>query len=630
MIQELIDRKSWVIDIETIYCCFTYTGLNIDTKEVVQFVLHKNRFELDNLVNHLKECKGHITFNGLNFDYPVIHFILINYKKWLILLERHITYEDVILEIYNEAQRLINNQNKFGNSIKDSDCFIKQLDLFKLNHFDNKAKIMSLKAVEIAINYHNVMDMPIKHDIKELNDDQVNSTLVYNYNDVDATYEFYKLCINKINLRKDLSAKYGINLINASDSKIGTEILKQEYSKLSGKSYYEYKDLRTHFDETKLLRDIISDKVSYESTYLKEFLVELKNTKFKDFKGKDLLFRGLKSNVFTGGLHSDMPSHIYEPKEDEIIIDLDFGSYYPGLMLSLGIYPKHLGVEFLDVLRELTNRRLNAKKNKDMVTTNSLKITINSIFGNLGSEYSFIYSPEALYTVTMNGQLFLLMLCEQLTNYDGVKCFYQNTDGASFIVKKSLESKFYEIAEEFSKFINIGVEFVKYKKCIIRDCNNYIILTEEGKIKYKGAFVIDREIYQDNSFRIIPIAISEYFINNISVEQTINNHTNIYDFCGRQKFGRDSYGEIHYLEDNQYKVDKQQKNVRYYISKSGKRFIKQYTKGSTEIINKGYEVEIFNKFIEKDFKDYKIDKSFYIKECYKIIQILEPQQISMF
>jgi len=70
------------------------------------------------------------------------------------------------------------------------------------------------------------------------------------------------------------------------------------------------------------------------------------------------------------------------------------------------------------------------------------------------------------------------------------------------------------------------------------------------KIKSKGFFEINKVVgsepayHKDNSFRVIPLALQEYFVNNIPVEKTIYNHTNIYDFCGRQKFKGQDYGII--------------------------------------------------------------------------------------
>ena len=75
-VKEIKNRNVWVYDIETLASCWTYTAINIDTQEVVQYVLHKNRFELLELVVHLQQCKGHIGFNNLNFDSPSLVFLL--------------------------------------------------------------------------------------------------------------------------------------------------------------------------------------------------------------------------------------------------------------------------------------------------------------------------------------------------------------------------------------------------------------------------------------------------------------------------------------------------------------------------------------------------------------------------
>lgn len=48
-------------------------------------------------------------------------------------------------------------------------------------------------------------------------------------------------------------------------------------------------------------------------------------------------------------------------------------------MINLEIYPPHLGKEFLEILDMVTKQRLKAKKDKDKITADALKITINSI-----------------------------------------------------------------------------------------------------------------------------------------------------------------------------------------------------------------------------------------------------------
>jgi len=68
--------------------------------------------------------------------------LLINWKKWLAKYRNN--QEQIITELYQEAQRIIEEQNKenFNQiiAIKQSDILIPQLDLFKIWHYNNKAR----------------------------------------------------------------------------------------------------------------------------------------------------------------------------------------------------------------------------------------------------------------------------------------------------------------------------------------------------------------------------------------------------------------------------------------------------------------------------------------------------------
>lgn len=142
----MIDKKVVVYDIEVLKNCFTYTDYNIHTKEINQFVLHKDKYQLKELIEHLKSLKGQIGFNNIGFDYPIIHYVLKlierkDFQDW--------TKEQIIIFIYDKAQELIESQKEeVGKqrvyvSIKEKEVLIPQLDLFKIWHFNNKAKMTS-------------------------------------------------------------------------------------------------------------------------------------------------------------------------------------------------------------------------------------------------------------------------------------------------------------------------------------------------------------------------------------------------------------------------------------------------------------------------------------------------------
>lgn len=133
-----MNRELWVYDVETLKSCFTYSAINVDTQEIVQFVLHKDRWEISQLMKHLfySNIKGQIGFNNLNFDYPILHFIYKNANN-----------SNLVELIYQEAQRIIEEQNRpeFNSivAIKQSEVLIPQLDLFKMWHYNNKARATS-------------------------------------------------------------------------------------------------------------------------------------------------------------------------------------------------------------------------------------------------------------------------------------------------------------------------------------------------------------------------------------------------------------------------------------------------------------------------------------------------------
>ena len=137
---------------------------------------------------------------------------------------------------------------------------------------------------------------------------------------------------------------------------------------------------------------------------------------------------------------------------------------------------------------------------------------------------------------------------------------------------------------------------------IIRDVNNYIAEYEDSTednehLKLKGCFEIDKEFHKDPSMKIVPIALYEYFINGVPIEQTIKTHKNIYDFCLRLKINHSSSAFYSYLENNQIAKLELGRTTRYFVSKTGGGLTVYYN-GSKNMtrLNKEYQFTLFNKF----------------------------------
>jgi hypothetical protein len=628
-----------VYDIETLKECFTYTYLDIKTEEIKTYVINKlGQNDYADLINHLNKLKGQIGFNNVNFDYIIIHMLMSNYA------DLKFKSADYIIEtIYDKAQEIIDEQNKedFFKTIAIKSKYVKipQCDLFKIWHYNNKQRSTSLKALQISMNYPNVEEMPIHHSKEGLTKEDIDNIIHYNKNDVLSTYEFYKRSREKIDLRLDLEQLFKIPCLNFSDSKIGEQLMLKLYCEETDDDIWDVKAKRTYRSKIQL-KDCILDKIKFENKCFNDFLNELKSKTIYKTKGafkKSVIYKGFKYDYGTGGIHGCIKSGIYKSDEDYIIIDADVASLYPFLALTNGFYIEHLGRPFLKIYQRIVDMRIEAKANKNLVLSDGLKLSANSVYGKSNDINSFLYDPKYTMQITLNGQLLLTMLAEQLTKIPNMTILQINTDGITCKIPNNQRSinMYYNICNRWQEFSKLTLEYAEYSKMIIADVNNYIAVKHDGKIKHKGRFEVDKMVgserayHKDNSFRIVPLALEKYFVNNIPIEETIKNHKNIYDFCGRQKFNRESYGTLNYINKDLKRVcDKTNKNLRYYISNKGSVFIKHYNKGTIELINKGFLVTPFNRYIEKE--DYDINYTFYIKECKKEINLIENKQLELF
>ena len=74
-----------------------------------------------------------------------------------------INHEGLLIckKIYKWAQEQIESmRGEFANTVKQKIDIFPQIDLFKIHHFDNKAKSTSLKMLEFNMKSHNIEDLP--------------------------------------------------------------------------------------------------------------------------------------------------------------------------------------------------------------------------------------------------------------------------------------------------------------------------------------------------------------------------------------------------------------------------------------------------------------------------------------
>ena len=274
---------------------------------------------------------------------------------------------------------------------------------------------------------------------------------------------------------------------------------------------------------------------------------------------------------------------------------------------------------------------------KGSAKNGGLKLALNGTFGKSNDIYSFFYDPMFTMQITVNGQLLLSMLSEEIVNNIECTMIQVNTDGLTLKYNKKYTESVEKIMKWWQGLTGLVLESNYYNLMVIRDVNNYIARDLNNKPKYKGAFEIvpmanGKKVYwKDMSMKIVPIALSEYFLNRTPIRETIINHNNIFDFCKRFRTTEGWISEIRYTnKELKPQTDKQQKNIRYYISNLGSTLMKVHRDGRESNIEKGWLITIFNKYIQKSIKNYNINYQYYINECNKIIDTIEDKQLTLF
>lgn len=230
-----------IYDCETYPNCFTLAYVYADGSKEGVFEISDRKVELQEILSFFRMCKKEnkrlVGFNNLGFDSNLVHWIIGRAKK---AKQEGKQLKLSSSAIYKYAMKVIDSHRSegFGISVKDSDVVIKQLDLFKINHYDNKAKMTSLKLLEFNMRLDNVEDLPFPVG-KKLTHFEIETLIEYNFSDIYATKKFYELCLNSISFRDTVSEKYGFDCTNLNDGKIGGNFFMRKIEETNPYAFYE-------------------------------------------------------------------------------------------------------------------------------------------------------------------------------------------------------------------------------------------------------------------------------------------------------------------------------------------------------------------------------------------------------
>ena len=630
-----------------------------------------------------------------------------------VLTKYKLPYKDIdVMKVFalNKCGSMTNDKGEkiyFGKSLKQTSINLQWYELLEYDlppisdedrhYYDKLTALWENKSLE------NINRFVEKWD-RYILDKWIPNTMHYNLNDVYIVCEMIRLFLDEILLRYNLSKAYEVDLLNSSRSNIADKLFIKFYSEFSGLDYKHWGGKNTE-RKAMSFKKVIFDNIHFKTKELQDLLEDMKTVVIysigKDSFKREVKLGNLTYTIATGGLHSqDIPRELIskaatvhnipftgvgqwnELTDDSYIyVHFDIASFYPSIMSVYNIAPKHMDEHtFVKLITWLKDTRVAAKHSeeplidgipKDLVA-GALKIVINSIYGKLGYEYGDICDRLAVLKVTINGQLMIMMLCEAL-ELEGIEVMSANTDGIVVKITKDKKSAFDRITKEWMDYTKLGADSEEYDRYINRDINNYIVRELNGKITYKGALNPDmylNDLQKGYDMPIVAKAVSEYFLNNKPIFDTLYEEENILMFCKTQNVGRQYdvaysdgnpvYEYRKYYIDNgnwsdryevvteeeyeeykrtprnyNYKIEKEvistkypttQRNFRFYVSNGGYYLYKiRKVSGKRESLAAKNRVTILNTLDDKNIVLRDINYGYYYNECLKIIDPIKLQ-----
>jgi hypothetical protein len=476
-----------------------------------------------------------VTFNGNNYDIPINEMAVGGLDCSELKLASN--------KIIQEELRGMDVRRSFK---------IKPLKVDHIDLIEVAPLFASLKTYAGRLHAHKMQDLPF-HPETWLSPEQIAIVRWYCVNDTVNTKVLRECLAEQIDLRYTLSNEYKIDLRSKSDAQIAEAVILAEIKKITG-----VKPEKVAVDVGTVFRYQTPEFIKYRSPLMQWALGVIERAQFvvdvtgsvampQEVKELQLDINGSVYRMGIGGLHSSESTVAHYTDAGYILRDIDVTSYYPFIILNLGLFPPALGPVALQIYRSIVERRIAAKKAGNKPIADSLKIVVNGWFGKQGSKYSILYSPHGLIQTTMTGQLSLLMLIERL-EMGGFRVVSANTDGIVIKCPRVAQHNMDAIVKQWELDTNFPTEETRYLALYSRDVNNYIAIkqTEKdgqwietpGGIKTKGAYNnpwsskknMAERLHKNPTSTICVEAVEKFLTEAVPIDHTIRTDKDIRKF----------------------------------------------------------------------------------------------------
>lgn len=215
-----------------------------------------------------------------------------------------------------------------------------------------------------------------------------------------------------------------------------------------------------------------------------------------------------------GGIHGAKESFIYVGDFNA----RDVGSLYPNTMTLFNYESRNIPEDKKHVFQMLLDERMKAKySDKETIDVrgveiptklliNGFKLPLNTTYGAMGAAFNKLYDPRMRLMVCITGQMALFDLLEKIEPHATI--IQSNTDAHYYIPFSDEDAKkIDELAKDWEKRTGYTLDNDPFKAIFQKDVNNYLAVTADGKVKFKGAIGLT------NGLKVSKAVVSNAFIN---------------------------------------------------------------------------------------------------------------------
>lgn len=351
----------------------------------------------------------------------------------------------------------------------------------------------------------NIKETEVDFDLdRELTEEEQVLNELYCKNDVLATEKRFEQNIGMLVAKAAIALYFGLDkmALSMTNANLTAELLGAEKTPDRGDELDKY-ELPEGFE--------IESETIRQAFMTDEFEA---NEKGHASISLDVPRRDVIEVLGVGGIHGAKESFIHVGNFHA----RDVGSLYPNTMVLFNYLSRNIPEDKRHIYQMLLDERMEAKySNKEFteikgvqiptkLLINGYKLPLNTKYGAMGAEFNKLYDPRMRLLVCITGQMAMWDLLEKIENHATI--IQSNTDAHYYIpFSEEDEKAIDDIANDWMKRTGYTLDDDPFKAIFQKDVNNYLAVTSDGKVKFKGAIGLT------NGLKVSKAIVSNAFIN---------------------------------------------------------------------------------------------------------------------